>query len=130
MRQWQESRCSRDESYSSFRDTGKQVKGRSPWVAAPLSRLRGFVSQQISFKLKNMNHDTSLRSGYPYLSIVALMTTLFPLLWTPTRIESQPHFLRPEHLRTKASYFDTVHAGNFLHLRNRQHSLSRRSNIQ
>ena len=116
MRQWQESRYSRDESYSSFQDTDKQVKGRSPWVAAPLSRLRGYGSQQISFEVKNMNHDTSLGSGHPYLSIVALITTLFPLLWTPMRIESQLHSLKPEHLRTKASYFDTVRAGNFLDL--------------
>ena len=87
MREWQEPKWySLDEPYSSFRDTDEQGKGCSPWVAAPLSRLGRFESQQISFKVKHMNHETSLRSGYPYLSIVALMTTLFPLLWTPIRI--------------------------------------------
>ena len=44
------------------------------------------------------NHDRNLRSGCPYLSIVALTTTRFPLLWTPTCIQSQSRSQQRKHL--------------------------------
>ena len=39
-----------------------------------------------------------IESGCPYLSIVALTTTRFPLLWTPTCIQSQSRFQQRKHL--------------------------------
>lgn len=85
---WWESVCSRDLSCDLIQGVDNQAKVCSPWVAAPLSRLCEFQSQHCSFMIGKLNYNTGLRSMCTYLSIVALTTTLFPLLWTPKCIQS------------------------------------------